>query len=165
MVLMPIFSFLTIQRLKKDLSKKEIITLYGPLYETLNEHRETVFVMNSIFCLNRLVLGISTGLFETTSVVPCIYALFGGTIFQLGFQMRFNPMKYKYASIIEKGNLVVIYFSSYFLLLFSEWISDIELNYQLGFMFSNILKYFCLVHGIIIFWDICMQLRKVYRKR
>ena len=138
MVLLPIFSFLTIQRLKKDLSKKEIITLYGPLYENLNEHRDTVFVMNSIFCLNRLVLGISTGLFETTSVVPCIYALFGGTIFQLGFQMRFNPMKYKYASIIEKGNLVVIYFSTYFLLLFSEWNSDIELNYQLGFMFSNI---------------------------
>ena len=124
-IMMPIISFVTIRNLRKELSKEEVITRYGPLYRGLNEHKDTVFVMNSIFCINRLMLGISTGLFETSSVVPCIYALFGGTIFQLGFHLRFSPMKYKYASRIEKVNLVVIYFCSFFLLFFSDWISDI----------------------------------------
>ena len=121
--------------------------------------------MNSIFCLNRLMLGISTGLFETYSLVPCIYSLFGCTIFQLGFYIQFRPMKYKYASIIEIGNLVVIYFTTYSHLIFSNWISDIELNYKLGFTFTNFLVYFYGVHGIIIFWDLYIKLRKVHRKR
>ena len=153
---MPIFSFVTIRRLRKELSKEEIITLYGPLYEGLNEHKDTVFVMNSIFCLNRLVLGISTGLFETTSLMPCIYALFGGTIFQLVFHLRFSPMRYSFASRIEKANLVVIYNYSFFLFLFSDWISDNELNYRIGSMFTNLSITFCIVYGIIIVWDLCI---------
>ena len=122
----------------------------------MNEHRDTVFVMNSIFCINRLLLGISTGLFETISVVPCIYALFGGTIFQLGFHLRFNPMRYSYAGIIEKGNLIMIYFSSFSLLIFSDWISDTELNYNLGFMFARFIIAFCAIYGVIIIWEVCI---------
>ena len=119
--------------------------------------------MNSIFCLNRMIIGISTGLFETTSIVPCIYALFGGTIFQLGFHLRFSPMRYSFASKIEKGNLVMIYFSSYSLLLFSNWISDIELNYSLGSMFTNFFISFCVAYGFIIVWDLSIKLIKRHR--
>ena len=164
MIMMPILSFLTIRRLRKELSKQEIITLYGPLFENLNEHRDTVFVMNSIFCINRLMLGISTGLFETISVVPSIYALFGGTIFQLGFHLRFNPMKYTYTGRIEKANLVMIYFSSFSLLIFSDWVSDIEMNYWLGILFTKLLIAFCTVYGLIIIWELCIKLRKHNRK-
>ena len=122
----------------------------------MNEYRDTVFVMNSIFCINRLILGMSTGLFETISVIPCIYALFGGTIFQLGFHLCFKPMRYSYAGRIEIGNLVVIYFSSFSLLIFSDWIFDIELNYKLGFMFTHFLNAFCAIYGVIILWEVCI---------
>ena len=65
---------------------------------------------------------------------------------------------------IEQFNLVFAYFSTYFYMLFSAWIYDVEINYKLGIFFTNFLILFCVVHAIVIIYDLILQIKRRIKK-
>ena len=121
--------------------------------------------MVPLFCLFRICLGISTGFFSNYSIIPCMYVLFGFSLYLMSIYIRFVPMKTYLSNKLEILNFVFIYFSAYFMILFSNWLNDVELNYIIGQYFNNFLITFCSLHAIFILHDLFVQVRGFIKKK
>ena len=121
--------------------------------------------MIAIFCLNRFLLAFST-VFFNHSTLPCVYILiFFSSIFQMAFHLEKNPMDTKTMNNLERTNLLVIYLTSYYLLIFTPWIQDVETIYDLGFVYLYFIIAVLILNISLIFYELYKSLRKIYRKR
>ena len=53
--------------------------------------------------------------------------------------LKYNPINSIFSNYIEKVNTLAIYLSSYLMLIFTPWIPDIDLKYDIGSNYSTFL--------------------------
>ena len=113
------FMYKLIKANQNLLHTEEYIKLYGPLYENLYQKKSSVYTMIIIFCMNRFLLAFNT-VFFNNSTLPSVYILiFFSSIFQMAYHLKYKPMDTTTMNNLEKTNLMVIYFSSYYMLIFT----------------------------------------------
>ena len=147
------------------LSNKDVFDRYNTLYDNMYIHNPTVFLTTPLFCFVRCLLGVATGLFFKINIVPCLFVLFGSSVFQIYYYHKFQPMKRKNTNRIEVINFGFIYLSTYSLIIFSPWLSDLEFNYRFGFIYTDFLIAFCIFHLCIIATDIFFQIKSFLKKQ
>lgn len=125
LILFPIFSFFIVHHHRNELVVEKYTILYGPLYRNLRYHTVSVFLVTPLFCISRFSLALTTGLFPH-SVIPCAYSLFVWTIVSLSFYIKLKPMTDYMLNLMEKTYFVVIYFNTFFMFIFTPWVSDLD---------------------------------------
>ena len=112
-------TYILIQKNYDVLHTEDCKKLYSPLYENLYTKKSSVYTYMVIFCVNRLLLAFNTSFFNY-STLPCVYILiFFSSIFQMAYHLKYNPMITRVMNHIEKTNILVIYLTSYYMLIFT----------------------------------------------
>ena len=66
---------------------------------------------------------------------------------------------------MENINELLVYFSGYFLLIFTQWICDPMKRYEFGWFYINLIGVVVAINAIIILYEMGVGIRKQYRKR
>jgi len=88
-------------------------------------------------------------------------------ILQLGtlsIFLHFKPMLTKLMNYIEIMNEVLIFISVYFMMIFTNWIQNIELRYSLGYSLNNCLIIVVLMNITIIVFCLVIEIYWEYKK-
>lgn len=71
----------------------------------------------------------------------------------------------KVLNFMENMNELLIYFSGYFLLIFTQWICDPLVRYDIGWFYINLIGIVLGSNLLIIFYEMGLGVRKGWRKR
>ena len=113
--------------------------------------------MTYLFCVKRMLLGISTIFLPTFPLVSAYVYIFA-SIFQLGFNITHKPLLTKGLNFMENINEFAIYLSGMTLFLFTDWIPDIETRYTLGFIYTPGLLIAVTINICFVFYEMSKPL-------
>ena len=131
LIIFPIFAHIIVHHHRNQLGLEKYQKLYGPLFNNLYFHSQSVFFWVPVFCAARFSLAFTTAVLDQT-VVPYLYALFYWYLTWFKFHLIFNPMKDDLLNLQERFYILVIYFYAYFMFIFTPWIPDVQLKYEFG---------------------------------
>ena len=89
---------------------------------------QVVSIMNTQFCVKRIIYAFFTVFFNSL-VLLTVFVKLIFTTFTFGFYIREKPMNTKLFNFMENFNEFNIYFFTYFMLIFSDFVPDVELRY------------------------------------
>jgi len=78
--------------------------------------------------------------------------------------LHFKPMLTKLMNYIEIMNEVLIIITVYFMMIFTNWIQNIELRYALGFSLVHTIIGFACMNFVIIFVGLIINVYWEYKK-
>ena len=108
--------------------------MYGSLYQNVYPLKNSAYKVTTIFCVKRILLGLTTA-YLNGFVLASIYVYGFTSLFSIGWFLNERPMVSKLMNFMENINELAIYISCYFMFLFTEWIPDVEMRYNLGFIY------------------------------
>ena len=79
--------------------------------------------MTALFCIKRLIYALVT-VYLGEHIVPNVYTYTFIPLFSIGFNLKNRPMISKLLNFMENINESIIYFSGYFILIFTQWVCD-----------------------------------------
>ena len=124
---------------------------YGTLYENMHECQVACY-MTTLFCCKRILLA-STTIFIPHFIHATICVQILSSLFSLGLNLNKRPMKTKVLNLIENMNEGAVYLSCLFMLLFTDWLPDIELRYSLGYVFLPVFLFIILFNLGFVFHE------------
>ena len=120
--------------------------------------------MMTFFCIKRLIFGLSTA-FLTDYVVPHMYVYIFIPLFFLSFNIVHRPMTSRILNFKENMNEFLVLICAYFIPLFTQWICDPMLRYQIGWIYIYAIMTVVFINLLLIFYHMFIGIRKAYRKR
>jgi hypothetical protein len=100
-----------------------------------------------------MILAFTTVMFPTQvwlNVAVYIYT----SLFGLGFLLTDKPMSEPVLNYIENVNEFIIYTTGFFMLIFSAWFPNRELQYEIGFLWYYYIIAFIGLNISLIIWSI-----------
>ena len=161
---LPCFSYIYLKQNFEKLDTKEFKLKYDSLYQNMYPLKPTVYQMTTLFCIKRLIFGISTA-YLSQFVVAHMYVYVFIPLFCFGFNLTNRPMTTRLDNFKENINEVVVLICAYFIPMFTQWICDPMVRYQLGWIYNYIMFSVVLINFLIIFYQIFIEIRKQNRKR
>ena len=123
LLILPYFSFFYLKENYIQLEEQEFKDKFETLYQNLFPLKSSVYKMTTIFCIKRLIYALVT-VYLGEHIVPNVYSYTLIPLFSIGFNLNNRPMNSRVLNFMENINEVIIYFSGYFLLVFTQWICD-----------------------------------------
>ena len=130
----------------------------------MNQKKSLAYQMTTLFCIKRLFYALTT-VFLHEFVVPQMYTYSFIPLFSIGFIYRHKPMRTKLLDFKESINELFILVCIYFIPMFTQWICDPKLRYQIGKLYVNILIFMAVLNFALIFNEMRIQIQREYRKR
>ena len=118
LLVLPTFSYFYLKMNFENLEKQEFSSKFDSLYLNLYPLKPTVFKMMSIFCIKRLIFGVST-IFLSEYVVPHMFVYVFVPLFFLGYNLVHKPMATRLLNFKENMNELLILLCAYFIPLFT----------------------------------------------
>ena len=131
---------------------------YGTLYQNLYIEKHTVYKMTTIFCVKRILFASVTA-YLMQYVVPSVYCYTFIPLFSIGYNLNNKPMNSKVLNAIENINEFFIMLNGYFLIMFTEWICDPQLRYDLGWIYIPLEIFVISLNLVLIFYEMFIALR------
>ena len=120
--------------------------------------------MTTLFCVKRLVYALIT-VYLFNNVVPQLYAYIFVPLFSIGFNIRHKPFNSKLLHYKENLNEFAILMCAYYIAMFTQWICDPMVRYQIGWIFIQSLFVILLINLMIIIYQISNELHKQHKKK
>jgi len=114
--------------------------------------------------LRRFLLALCTVVFNSFQL-PNIYMCIYASLYIISIYIKQRPMISKFVNWCEISNEMFILLSGYFMLMFTEWIWDLELRYALGQVFAYLLVTMIIINLFLIARDVCIGIQKQRIKR
>ena len=89
--------------------------------------------MTTIFGMKRMIYAYTTVMLSGF-VISNMYTYIFIPIFSLGYNLRNRPMNSKLLNFMENLNELFILFNAYFIPIYTHWVCDPSLRYQLAFI-------------------------------
>ena len=127
---LPVFSF---KHLKKNFNRivgyqDEFELAFGTLYQGADPCRTSSYQMNTIFCVRRLFVALFT-IFYRGPLVVNLYVNIYSSLWIIKFYFKRKPMKTPTLNKIEILNEIFYLFCNYFMIIFTDFIPDVEFRY------------------------------------
>lgn len=161
---LPIFSYIFLTKNFELMSNPEFQAKFGTLYQNLNLDQREACVYTSLFCLKRILFAVSTCYLPNT-VIANIYTYIYISLGTIGYIINYRPMNSGMLNKIEIFNEYFIMATGYFMLHFTDWISDINFMYQIGKVFTYVVIAIICINFSLIAFEMFKELRKGYLKR
>ena len=130
---LPAFSFFYIRRNRASASDQTFRKKFETLYQNVKPENVGVFIHSTLFCVKRLAIALAT-VFANQFTVLMIFIYSNGSLVSFIYVSNFKPMASRFLNRIELFNEAFIILSSYWLILFSDFVADINLRRQLGLL-------------------------------
>lgn len=114
-----------------------------------------------LLCSRRAFLVITT-VFMNCYTINNLVIYFYGSICLLAYYIRIRPFDNTWAYWLELFNETHVMTSAYFTLFFTEWISDIQVKYQVGNLFVDITFWVIIINQVGILYETYLGVR-LYR--
>ena len=132
---------------------------FETLYQNTDPFKTSAYQLTLIFCARRLFLAIATVL-KGEYLIVGLYAYILLSMLTLTFFIRNKPMKYESFNNVEIMNETLILTTSYFMFVFSDWISDVEIRYNVGFYLMYLVAVMSFINFVIIIREMCKGIKK-----
>jgi hypothetical protein len=106
----------------------------------MNKQKPQVLTYTSIFCLKRLLLAVFTVFFNNSLVLNILMNIFGN-LAVIKYLLDSMPMEFTYLNWLEIINEINMLFFTYVLFLFTQFVPDLEIRYQLGYVFIYLVSF------------------------
>ena len=143
------------------LGERKIHTKYSTLYHNFQPRKKVLVALGCFFCLRRLALALSTT-FINDHILPSLAIYFYGSIFVVSIGLSQKPLDGRWFNILENLNETFIIITGYFMLFFSEWVSDVFVRQEYGDIYVELLYGIIAVNVVVGLHDIAKVLRKKY---
>ena len=110
------------------------------------------YMFTTFFCLRRIAVAFTT-IFAKQLIVQ-IYVNVFASLLMLGFFINMRPMEERLQNRIETANEVFTLFSNYFMIMFTDFIPDLEYRYSLGFKAIAIILIVVGLNILLVFYDL-----------
>ena len=117
-----------------------------------------------MFYLRRLLLVLTTVYFNKYIVVS-FFVYFYCSIFLLQYYIRIRPFEDKWAHCLEILNESFVILATYFIFCFTEFILNIQIRYQIGNLFIDLIMWVIILNQIGIWYEVARAIKKHLRKR
>jgi hypothetical protein len=108
-----------------------------------------------------LLIAFSTVLLDQTLVINLYVNMFT-SLTVIKFYYDFSPLSTPWQNRIEKTNEAFLLFSHYCLILFTDFIPDVEFRYKLGFKAIAAILMAITFNISLVFWDLIKNVRLAY---
>ena len=81
------------------------------------------------------------------------------------FYFKYPVMQSNFQTRTEKFNEIVLFFSNYMMIFFTEFIRDAELRYEIGFMMSYLVLMIIAINIVLVLLDMVIGLLLWHKKR
>lgn len=129
----------------------------------MNTGKVQVLTFTTYFCLKRLFISFFTVFYNDSAIANVFVNIFASLIF-VKYLLDHMPMEFKYLNRLEILNTCFMLFFNYFLFMFTIWCGDVEVRYELGFVFVYIIGFVMAFNmGLIshsIYCDTLFQYKK-----
>jgi len=115
--------------------------------------KQVPYIHTAMFCVWRLILAYTT-VFWSDHIIVNILTSFLFSLSFMYYYICYMPMKSKSFNYIEVTNSFFILIGSYFMIIFSDWVQDIQLRYHLGLVFVYITIFIVTLNFILIFREL-----------
>jgi hypothetical protein len=132
---------------------------FDTLYQNTNPFKTSAYQLTLIFCTRRLLLALATVL-KGEYLIVGLYTYVFLSMLTLSFFIRNKPMKYESFNNVEIMNETLILSTSYFMFVFSDWIPDVEIRYNVGFYLMYLVAAMSVINFIIIIREMCKGIKK-----
>jgi hypothetical protein len=153
LISLPVFSYYYLKKNKDNLTRDDFKKPYGTLYMGLKENRDSVYMLNSLFCGRRFVLALST-IYFNSFLVANIYVTLFGSLIMIKFFYDYKPYESPLLNRFEKVNEIFTLFINYGLFIFTEFVPDVEVRYKMGFYYINLVSLVFAFNISLIAFDI-----------
>lgn len=146
---LPTFSFYFLRKKANQLDSEEMKISYLTLYNNLRTKKPSTHLHTSFFCARRIIIGAFTvfvGWSPLANIIVNIYV----SIAMLGYLVSFKPLITPTLNKIEIMNDIFMVLCSYALILFTDFVPDVEVKYTLGAIFTGIIGFILLINLSII---------------
>ena len=109
--------------------------------------------------MRRLLLALATVLGSRYLIIN-LYSYIFLSMLVLMFFIGNRPMKYASFNNVEIMNETLVLISTYFMFVFSDWIKDVEIRYEVGFYLMYVISVLALINTIIIVREMCRGIKK-----
>ena len=166
----PIFSYFFLTDYYDELEEKEFKTKYIALYKNVDTRRKSdhgkqiPYYYTTLYCLIRILLAYTTVYWSQYMIVNQLayYAISMGAI---GYYLVYKPLRGKVHNYVEIINSCFLLLGSYFMVIFSNWVPDIEIRYTFGTVFTYMTGFFIATNFIFICMEIYYHIVLLKRKR
>lgn len=117
-----------------------------------------------MFYLRRLLLVLTTVYFNKYIVVS-FFVYFYCSIFLLQYYIRIRPFEDKWAHCLEILNESFVILATYFIFCFTEFILNIQIRYQIGNLFIDLIMWVIILNQLGIWYEVARAIKKHLRKR
>jgi len=125
------------------LQKPEVVARIGTLYDLVNTENWTSLAFTSVFCARRIF-------FVLLVLQPILYfklpLLQFICLVQLCYYFHVKPFKEESMALLEYFNEAVVLLSLYLLVLFSNYVADVKVKFDLGIAFGVLVLILFLVN-------------------
>ena len=102
--------------------------------------------------------------FFNEHVIISMYIYIYTSFLMLAFHINNHPLMGRFLHTMELVNEVFILQTSYYLLMFSEFIQDVEVKYAIGFFYTPNLMAITSINILLVCVDLVLALRFAYQK-
>ena len=122
-----------------------------------------------ILCVRRFVLVLTT-VFLNRYIIVNFFVYFYGSLWLLNYYISKKPFEWIWAFKFELLNEGFVLICSYFVICFSEYISNIQIRYQVGNLFIDMIVVVVILNQFGIFYEMSKAVfrykrRQVYQKK
>lgn len=146
------------------LGSAQIHSKYSTLYHNFRPHKRVLIVLGLFFCLRRMLLALFT-VAVNEHILPSLLIYFYGSIFVVSLGFTHKPLEGSWHNWLENINELFIMITGYFMFFFSEWIGDVQVRYEYGAVYVELLHAVIIVNMLAVFGDLLKMIRRSYRKR
>lgn len=168
LVSLPIFSYLYLKKNNDRLDDEAFENSYGTLYQNLDRDRSSVYKMTSLFCIRRICIAIST-IFLNKSVLFNFSINLVFSMYLMKYLCDNKPLNRKLMNRLELLNECFTFVLFYFMLLFTDFVSNVEIRYKIGYYFIYLVIAMISINLILVLIEmglgIKLQMYIQYAKR
>ena len=121
------------------------------------------YIVTPIFCFKRILLGLTT-IYLAEFVIGSTYVYAFGSLFSIGYFLNNRPMSSKLFNFMESLNEAAIYFMCYFTFMFTDWIDDVDMRWEIGNVFTPLVVGIVLINIICVVQDMVKVIFQNYLK-
>jgi hypothetical protein len=131
---------------------------YGALYLHLDTKKPSAYMFTTLFLLRRFIQAWSTILFGDKLLVINIYFNTLSSLYLIYFYVGYFPFQDLSSNRLELFNEMFNLYSNYSLIVFTDFVPDVELRYKMGFKFVAMVIVVFLVNVGQVFYQLIYQI-------
>ena len=151
LIFIPIFSFYYLRANLTKLEKEDFKLKFESLYKNIITNNQIAYIYMPLFCIHRYIISFME-VFLNSFVQ---FNIFINILLELGvviLYLKYSPMKMKSMNNQEIMNASVILVTAYFIMMFTNFVPDPEIRYNLGFsIMYDLIIFFCVTFGYILY--------------